>query len=1795
MNRFGRIALKTILWIIGSVIALILLIIFLIRIPAVQNYVVGKVTNYLENKIGTPVDIGYVNITFPKKLVLENVYFEDQSKDTLIAGEKLLVDINMFKLLKNTVEIEELELEGITAKISRTLPDSSFNFDYIMKAFSSEKESTTTSDTSSALVFNIEDVLFKRIHFVYNDEVIGTNADIRLNHFDTRVKKFELTNNMAFSMPDVNIDGLTAIVKQWQPVSDTETPDVSDFGITDPTAQTTSLLPNVEINTVDLANILVRYEDASSAMKTKFDIKRLTAKIKELDLNKEIVKLDEVALDESDSQILFGKTTKTPQPKDVVADSSVSAASSMNWVVSADRLIINKTNVWFKDDNQPRMKGFDYGNIKITDFLGDLENLYYSADSISGSLQSLSMKDHSGFTIKKLEADFVYGNKGAEIKNLLAQTPYTTIRDYVKVSYPSLEALSSNPNLVTVDARIRKTTIDMRDIRYFVPDLDTMQVMKPLLTRSFYVDGSARGRLDNLTIPNIEFKTLDRTHLQASANIKGLPDMEKLDVDLKLKKFTTGRADIERLVAKSMLPDSIQLPNAISLSGTFKGGMKGFNTNMSLMTEKGNATVNGKMAMGRDTTYDAYVSIDNFNIGHILNQDSVLGIISADARVAGTGLNPKNMNATVEGNLNRLDAMGYRYGDIKLNAQANAGDIAGSLNSPDPNIQLNMDFAADMRGRYPKVQATLMIDSVNLRNLNLMEEDFRYHGKVVADLETADPNFLNGSVVVSNSSIAYANDRYTLDTISLSASADTSRNTLILSSEFLKAHLVGKYRLTELGASVQDIVKMYYNPKGAATTTLSYEPQNFEFSATLNNSRFIRDFLPELEEMRDVTLDGTFDSKSKSIMAKLIAPKVLYNGMLIENVGVDLTTADSTLYYSALINRIKVNNIELTNTVFSGSVIENNLDFGLWVKDKAGKEQYHLGAGMQVADNNYILRLKEDGLMLNYEKWQIDTVNQLSFGTDGIRANNFRLTNNGQEFLIQSKDSTLNSPIDLNFKNFRIETLTQIIESEALNLGGGINGTATVSRLESSPVFVSDLTIEKFYFGKDTVGNVLVKVDNVQENTFAADIKITENGNDVQLVGNFISPPNSPSTIDATLSLKPMKMTTIQAFSLGYLEDAAGDLTGDIKITGTLDEPRINGALTFQQAKINVAMLNADLMMDNQSIRFNNQGIQFRQFEIKDARGNAARLNGSVRTTNYTAFDFNLNLSMDDFAAVNSTREDNDLFFGKLYLTSNLRVTGNLDNPRVDGNIKVNENTDFVFIVPNDDPGIAQRDGVVKFVNRSDTARANVFARLDSMTTATKLSGYDIALNLTTDREAKFKVILDEGTKDALNIQGVAELNTTIDASDKITMSGTYTVEKGDYTFSLGPISRPFTFQKGSTITWNGDPLDARLDITAVYRNRFSTLELVQSQIGSESQNLYKQRIPFDVKLILTGELFKPQINFDIDLDENNAIASQDVVSKVNIALSNIRSDPAELNKQVFSLIALGRFMSSNPFESLSGGGGAEGIARSTVSSFLTSQLNNLASDLVKGVELDFNLQSEEDYLTGNAQTRTDLNVGVSKMLFDDRLKITIGSNFEVEGNSRPGEKASNIAGDISLDYQLSKDGRYFARVYRKNQYQATLQGQFVETGIGFIVTMSYDKFRELFMNSKALEQYYDTDSKGLRGRFDTERMDTDSVYRDSVRLVIRDSLMLHSPEFRKRMEQRDRQNLQQRQQNKNDSSTNPQVDSTKRAIRKEEIDGSETEGEDNKENKKDSTNKTIDAPTQAIRNEDEERRQHED
>src|ERR1700744_6370735 len=181
---------------------LVFLVVILIQLPSVQNFVKDKAVTFLQNKIHTKVKIGHIDLGLPKLLVLDNVYFEDQKHDTLLAGEKLKVDISMLKLLHHEVEVNEIDLEGITLNVCRGA-DSVFNFDYIVKAFAGEqKKQPQPTDTASAMKFSVGKIVLDRIHITYNDLTNGNNVAFSLGHFDTHIKDFDM-DKMKFTIPKI--------------------------------------------------------------------------------------------------------------------------------------------------------------------------------------------------------------------------------------------------------------------------------------------------------------------------------------------------------------------------------------------------------------------------------------------------------------------------------------------------------------------------------------------------------------------------------------------------------------------------------------------------------------------------------------------------------------------------------------------------------------------------------------------------------------------------------------------------------------------------------------------------------------------------------------------------------------------------------------------------------------------------------------------------------------------------------------------------------------------------------------------------------------------------------------------------------------------------------------------------------------------------------------------------------------------------------------------------------------------------------------------------------------------------------------------------------------------------------------------------------------------------------------------------------------------------------------------------------------------------------------------------------
>ncbi len=437
---------------------------------------------------------------------------------------------------------------------------------------------------------------------------------------------------------------------------------------------------------------------------------------------------------------------------------------------------------------------------------------------------------------------------------------------------------------------------------------------------------------------------------------------------------------------------------------------------------------------------------------------------------------------------------------------------------------------------------------------------------------------------------------------------------------------------------------------------------------------------------------------------------------------------------------------------------------------------------------------------------------------------------------------------------------------------------------------------------------------------------------------------------------------------------------------------------------------------------------------------------------------------------VDAEEKDSDLFYGKLYADARLRVKGNSDRPIVDGRITIADDTDFTVVLPQQDPSVQDREGIVKFVDRDSPSLLDERIQLRDSLAVSDLKGIEASVDIEVKKEATLSLVIDKGNGDYLKLKGEARLTGGIDPSGKTTLTGRYDFTEGAYEMTFNLIRRKFDIKEGSYILWTGEPTSADVNITATYRAQAAPIDLVENMIADlspEQRNRYKQRIPFNTQLKMNGQLLKPEITFDIGIPEGNYNVATEVLDASEAQLARLRQEPSELNKQVFALLLLNRFIGQNPFASEAGGTSAESLARQSASKILSQQLNNLAADLISGVEVNFDLESTDDYTTGQRENRTDLSVGVSKQLLDDRLKVTVGSSFGLEGPQQANEQTTNIAGDISVDYQLTKDGRYLVRAYRKNQYEVAVQGQVVETGVAFIITMDYKKFRELFHRSE--------------------------------------------------------------------------------------------------------------------------------
>lgn len=1636
------------LWLLSFITVVIITLVILLQTCWFQNFVVDKATAWLSLKLNTSVQLEEVNISFPKSIYLRNLLVPDQRSDTLLYIHELSIDISMMRLLRGEALLNAVELNGATVYVSRSLRDSSYNFDFIVNAFSSpSQEPVSTDTTKSSFNLSIGSVITDQLHFFLSDEVGGMKGEASIGHLAVDFEEFDLAKQKIL-VNELNWSNSKVHFRQEKPLPPA-------------TESSAPVLLQVGAHHLTLTNLDLLYADTTTQLHLSSKISFLEAYPDTIDLSRLIFDFQKLSVEQSSFYVATGaaESTDTIQRQD--ADTN-----STDLAVRCDQLSVSGFDFRFDDKTVlPVSSGMDYSHLDVKGISGDFSNLFYQGSNIKVDIHAIKASEKCGLIVKEGYGRLRMTETGISFDSCLLITEKSTIRTGAGIRYQSPETISQNIGEMGVYGNMKNASIAISELLYFYPPLAENEYVKPAINRILTVDGKINGTLNNLLFKSLKVRT-GNTDMLLSGSIKGLPDADKLVFDVQLSRLTSTRADILALLPDSLLPAAITLPETFTLSGNYSGTMQQFDGIVFLQSSIGNALVEANMqpVAGKETSaYHAKIDLENFDLGKLLQQEESIGIVNLTATAVGEGFTVQDMNTVINANVKSLDLLGYVYHDIAVNGKIAGQAFNGDVSIDDEAIAFTFDGEASLDPDNPEYKFLMDVKYADLQQLHLYGNDLKFAGKLTGDFTGDDLSTLNGSIYMYDAAISSGDKIVSLDSISLLATSVEGKYDWNLYTPVVDAHYTGTSSAAVGIPLLTNHFNYYFSSKAyRLADTLGLQSLDFEINIH-DQQKLLPLFIPGLEEIEPFHINGSFNSTDKHLRITSTPVQMVFAGVKVDSLLLFAESTSSQLDYRLTVKRLKKDTLQLSGVSFSGFARNDSVHAYLSVKPDSDHFDLLIGASITAADDLYRLHLLKDQLIFDEYPWSVPDDNFLAFGKAGMWAHHLRIAHDSSYLFVQSAEEVSNAPVNFTFHDFDLSVFAGIIDSSAQVLTGVMNGNFLLKDYKAF-TFNSALRITDFSLLHNDYGNLSLDASNDEAGKYDVRLVLLGAGNGIVAEGYFKSTVESDE-LHFDVKADSADFSLAAPFARPYLYDLQGSLNGSFNIRGTTDAPAINGSIRFDSASLVPSYTNTLLRLGHEPVTFDNAGIHFNALTVRDLQGNKATINGDLLTADYRNFKFGLNLKASDFVLMNAPSSVTTDYYGMLRLDFLVLLRGDLDRPVADVKIKLREGTDVTYIYQRSDTSFSTEEGMVEFINVGDRLDSILAQKRDSLKPV--FSGYDITAAAEVDDKSRFNIVIDPTAGDRLQLKGKGSFNYDVNPSGKMTLTGRYEITDGSYNLTLyNVVKRQFLLDKGSSISWTGDLYNADIDLKGHLAVRTSPYALIGSQAATasdEQQAQYKNPLDFNVFLIMQQKLLAPDISFDIELDEKDKGAMDGIV---DAKLAELREQEGEMNKQVFALMVLGAFVATDPLAG-TGSNYISDLAKSSVSNILSSQLNKLSSQYVKGVDLNFDLKSVTDYSNGVEEEKTRLNVGVREQLFNDRLLIYVGTNFDIGGSSAFSAAPSDLSGDFSLEYLLRPDGRLRLNLFRKGSYEGIFEGQTIENGLSVIFNRDFNTYRQLFTSGK--------------------------------------------------------------------------------------------------------------------------------
>lgn len=1319
---------------------------------------------------------------------------------------------------------------------------------------------------------------------------------------------------------------------------------------------------------------------------------------------------------------------------------------------------------------------FDPNHLHVTDLVADLRLPRIKNNDFIIDLERLAVNEKNGLEVKNVSGMFHVTDNSASFRDLVIDLPGSHITPAdATFHFTSLGNAINEIKQQPITLNMTDNYVTLADFKTFAPQL--AQWVDPV---RFTVDAVATR--DMVDVRNLKLNAqsgnilLDLAGTFTNFRTPKVMDFDVRHIDLKASRNEIARLTRSFAHLSPQVQDIVDKCGSVHLTGNAKGNPSDLIADAKINTDMGDVAVKGSYATdGHAKQVNAHVISSGFNLGRALNKEGLLGMIAMDVNASGSLLADKNIVGHVDGKVDHIDLKGYRYHNITADVDVDHNNYSGSVAINDPNGMVNLKGDLTLDGSNSSYAFDLVAKGVNFAKLNLTNKypANALNLNMTASVSGNSVSNLAGNVRVDN--ISFINSEtgkgFHANNLVVDASESGDVKQLTIDTDFLHADMKGQYDFASLVPAIKSMASKCFPQFMSGHTPPTTGNNNFTFNIEVDPNDEFENYISSYVKLpvklaHKVTIDGYFNEPNKELAADIDLPYLIQGNRLIQGTKIHLakdSNADNVMMTAQTIFPSDKGNLAVN---IDANAINDGVDANLnWVLNRPTDYHGNVSLSAQLGrDTNgkfmTAVDINPTEVVINDGVWNINE-GHLKYRNGIIDVKGINGSRGDQYININGKVShDPNDMLTVALNDIRLDYIFETLKINHVTFGGSATGEFQLADLFSkSPRLSTErLHVEDMTYNGAHMGNGDIKSSFDVENT-AVDLycDLTQkNSLHTYINGEIFAAADS---LYMEFIANKANVEFMKPFMEAFTDEVHGEVSGRAVLFGNFKTIDLYGDVYADDLSLKIGYTNVTYHCTD-SVHIEPGLIAFKDITITDRDKHTAKLDGWLKHNAFHDPKFNFTVhDAQDLLVYDITPSMNPDWYGTIYGNGSAIVAGEPGEVRIGVNMETADRSKFTFVLSDaevaseynfitfrdrdkkDEPPVAVADTVKSYIDElpEEVRQLLVLKRVNNVQQETLPTRFTIDLQTDITPEAEIVLVMDPVGGDRIRAFGSGNLHLNYNSiDDSFEMFGKYMLEKGSYNFTLQDIIiKDFTIRNGSTISFDGNPYNANLDISAVYSLNANLSDLDAS--FSTDRDINRTNVPVNALLMVKGDITEPELSFDLEFPTLTSDAYRKVKSVI--------STDEMMNRQIIYLLALSRFYTPDYMESTKTNNEFTSVASSTIS----SQLSSILGQISENWQISPNFRSNKGDFSD-----VEVNLALSSQLLNNRL--IFNGNFGYRDNTY-NTRNSNFIGDFDLEYLLNRKGTIRLKAYNHfNDQNYYVRDAMTTQGVGVVFKHDFDR-----------------------------------------------------------------------------------------------------------------------------------------